>query len=161
MSGFELYGLTAGAGTLALSPMPGASGDFEGDMVPLLHWAPDHVVTLTEEAELKALRAATLGARLAAAGITWHHHPIRDFGTPDAAFLKGWPAVSAGLRAALARGGRVLVHCRGGCGRSGMVVLRLLNEMGEDPAAALIRLRAARPCAVETDEQATWAMSAV
>jgi len=57
-----------------------------------------------------------------------------------------------------AGGGKVLVHCMGGCGRSGMAVLRLMVETGEPPHSALSRLRAARPCAVETDAQFDWAV---
>jgi protein-tyrosine phosphatase len=45
----------------------------------------------------------------------------------------------------------------GGCGRSGSVALRLMVETGEAAADAFIRLRAARPCAVETDAQYRWA----
>ena len=51
----------------------------------------------------------------------------------------------------------MLVHCRGGCGRSGMAVLRLMVEAGEAPEEALARLRAVRPCAVETEAQMDWA----
>jgi protein-tyrosine phosphatase len=45
----------------------------------------------------------------------------------------------------------------GGCGRSGTAALRLMVEAGENPKAALQRLRAVRPCAVETPEQFQWA----
>ena len=61
---------------------------------------------------------------------------------------------------ALTGRGRVLIHCKGGCGRSGMVALRLMIEAGEAPDEALARLRSVRPCAVETDAQMRWAMSA-
>ena len=45
----------------------------------------------------------------------------------------------------------------GGCGRSGMAVLRLMIEAGEDAETALARLRTIRPCAIETDAQMAWA----
>lgn len=38
-----------------------------------------------------------------------------------------------------------------------MAVLRLMVEMDEAPEAALARLRAVRPCAVETVAQHDWA----
>ena len=68
-----------------------------------------------------------------------------------------WPEVSALAAGILSSGGGVLAHCYGGCGRSGMAVLRLMVEAGEDAQAALIRLRAVRPCAVETEAQLAWA----
>ena len=36
-------------------------------------------------------------------------------------------------------------------------MLRLMVEAGEEPQAALTRLRGLRPCAVETDAQYEWA----
>ncbi len=65
--------------------------------------------------------------------------------------------ISTAAHADLARGGRVLAHCYGGCGRSGMVLMRLMVEAGEDADPALERLRDARPCAVEAKEQRAWA----
>jgi hypothetical protein len=41
-----------------------------------------------------------------------------------------------------------------------MAILRLMVESGEDPPAALARLRAVRPCAVETERQHCWATRA-
>jgi len=58
----------------------------------------------------------------------------------------------------LQTGGSVLVHCKGGCGRSGMAALRLMVEAGEDPHLAFARLRDVRPCAVETEAQLAWAV---
>jgi protein-tyrosine phosphatase len=94
---------------------------------------------------------------MAAAGIGWVAFPVADYAVPPRG--ADWDAVSARLRAVLAAGGRVLVHCRGGCGRSGMAALRLMVEGGEAPAAALARLRAVRPCAVETPAQMRWALA--
>lgn len=61
------------------------------------------------------------------------------------------------LAARLARGERIALHCLGGCGRSGMIALRLMVLSGEAAGRALERLRAARPCAVETEAQRVWA----
>lgn len=144
-------------GTLALCPMPGRGGDYPGDLAKIVAWHPDLVLTLTSKLELASKGAATLAADLAAQGIAWHHLPIPDFGTPKADTAALWPGTSAEARARLAGGGRVLVHCIGGCGRSGMIALRLLTEAGEHPDAALTRLRAARPCAIETKAQHRWA----
>ena len=126
-------------------------------MAQLLAWRPDMVLTMTEQAEMQALGAGKLGERLLAAGVDWHPLPIHDFGAPGPGVQAAWPGVSAQAGAVLMRGGKVLAHCRGGCGRSGMVVLRLMVELGEDPEEALARLRGARPCAVETKAQQAWA----
>ena len=149
--------LPAGGGELALCPMPGRGGAYGADLREVLAWGPALVLTMATAGELAAKGGGDLPADLAAHGIGWRHLPVADFGLPEAAVAAAWPAVAAEARAVLVGGGRVLVHCLGGCGRSGMAVLRLLVEAGEEPRAALARLRAVRPCAVETGAQFRWA----
>jgi protein-tyrosine phosphatase len=48
------------------------------------------------------------------------------------------------------------MHCRGGLGRAGMISARLLVESGVEPTAAMERVRAARPGAIETPRQEEW-----
>ncbi|MEP2533737.1 protein phosphatase [Shimia sp.] len=151
--------IKAGGGVLGICPAPGRQGDYAGDLGIVTGWAPVLVLSMTEPQELVELGAEEFAGDLARNGIGLEALPIKDFGVPGDAVLARWPEVSKGVRAALATGGRALVHCRGGCGRSGMAVLRLMIEMGEAPEAALARLRAARPCAVETDAQKTWAFA--
>ena len=69
-----------------------------------------------------------------------------------------WVPISQTLHRILNTGGRVIVHCRGGCGRTGMAVLRLMVEAGEEGESAMNRLRVVRPCAVETSRQKDWAL---
>ena len=146
---FEVVDWSLGAGRVALSPLPSSDAEFG----KVRDWAPDVVVSLTSPDEM----GSALG-RLQAGGWDWLHTEITDFGTPDAAFERDWPEMSAKLVARMQDGGRVLVHCRGGCGRSGMVVLALMLVAGDRPTDALRRLRARRPCAVETDAQLAWGM---
>jgi ADP-ribosyl-[dinitrogen reductase] hydrolase len=55
----------------------------------------------------------------------------------------------------------LVIHCKGGLGRTGVVAARLLIELGETPNAALARVRAARPGAVETPEQEDYVLNLV
>ncbi|MEI2807482.1 protein phosphatase [Albidovulum sp.] len=156
MERFGVAELAVGGGWIGLSPMPGRAGDYAGDLAAVLSWAPGMVLTMATAAEL-ALGAAALPADLAAAGIAWRHLPVADFAAESVALREGWAGVSGEARGMLGAGGRVLVHCLGGCGRSGMAALRLMAECGEAPEAALARLRRARPCAIETEDQRRWA----
>lgn len=151
MEPFALHAIDVGGGTLALAPLP--VGD--AARAAVLSWRPDVVLSLTEAAERAALGAGDLPEQVMRAGIGWIALPVADYGVPPEGPV--WPVVSARLREVLATGGRVLIHCRGGCGRSGMAALRLMVETGEAPEAALARLRAVRPCAVETADQQAWA----
>lgn len=157
MEAFAIHALPVGDGLLALCPMPGRGGAYDADLQRLAAWSPAAVLTLTGPEELARGGAARLGADLAARGIDWLHLPILDYGVPGAAAADRWPAIEADLGSRLAAGGRVLIHCKGGCGRSGMIALRLMIALGEPAGRALSRLRALRPCAVETPEQEAWA----
>ncbi|WP_298561555.1 protein phosphatase [uncultured Aliiroseovarius sp.] len=154
---FPIAQLPAGNGTLGICPLPGRSGDYREDLETLLEWSPDMVLTMTTTREMDSFGASDLGHDLTQAGVIWHHLPIQDFGAPTAKIITSWESISPTAHRILAQGGKVLAHCKGGCGRSGMMLLRILCETGEEPVAALERLRAARPCAVETDAQKDWA----
>ncbi|TNJ47571.1 protein-tyrosine phosphatase family protein [Phaeobacter sp. B1627] len=155
-----LHALSVGEGILALSPAPGAGGDYKEDLRLIREWRPSIVITLTTRVEHVIMGVETLGSDIQGLGSRWFHLPVEDFQIPDEETEAQWSQVSLLARQALSGGGRVLVHCRGGCGRSGMATLRLMIEAGEDPDAALIRLRQVRSCAVETDEQMDWACRA-
>lgn len=149
--------LAVGGGVLGIGPMPGRGGAYARDLARVLAWGPGLVLTMTTVEELAAFGAEGLAADLAEAGVGWLHLPIADYGAPSGQTLAAWPGAARQALALLAAGGRVWVHCMGGCGRSGTAALRLMVEAGEEPSAALARLRAVRPCAVETPEQFHWA----
>jgi len=151
MNGFSTSELALGHGLLGLCPLPVT----QADRAALVQWRPDLVLTLTETAEMADLGAAGLPDLLAAHAIDWLHLPIVDYDIP--AGSAPWGQVAGHVHRILGQGGRVMVHCRGGCGRTGMIALRLMVEQGEEAATALTRLRTARPCAVETDQQYLWA----
>ncbi|MFA3916912.1 protein-tyrosine phosphatase family protein [Ruegeria hyattellae] len=160
MSQTVIHDLPVGGGTLALSPLPGHSGDYDGDLALIADWKPGLVISMTTELEMFEAGALQFGPDIQGRASRWAHLPVTDFNAPPFAIQQAWPEVSADARHALNGGGRVLVHCRGGCGRSGMVALRLMIECGERTEAALTRLRAVRRCAVETEDQMEWAMAA-
>lgn len=159
MSDLVIYALGVAGGSLAISQMPGRSGDYAEDLDFIREWKPSLVITATTRGELADAGAETLGADIQESGARWLHLPIKDFGVPDGQFLETWSAALATSLNALRGQGRVLIHCKGGCGRSGMLALRIMIEAGEDAVEALLRLRKLRPCAVETDAQLRWAVT--
>lgn len=158
-----------GGGRLGLTLCPGKQDphamtgpwarDLAQDLAAIVAWGAGALVTLMETHELIALGVGDLGAAAGRHGLDWYHLPIRDAAVPDAAFAAAWPAASAALRGRLHAGGAVLVHCRGGLGRSGLVAAGLLIELGEAPVTALARVRRARPQAVETSAQERYVLN--
>lgn len=157
MAGFAIHALPVAKGILALSPLPGCGGHYRDDLTLLREWQPGFAISMTTLAEMVACGAGSLGADLQEMGTRWVHLPVPDFGIPDPDGDAAWHGASNNALSALKGGGRVLIHCKGGCGRSGMAVLRLMIAAGEAPVPALARLRSIRPCAVETDIQMVWA----
>ena len=154
---FDIAEAPLGNGWIGISPAPGRGGAYQADLTRILQWGADMVLTMTTSVELERLGAADFGADLDSAGVVWRHLPIPDFGAPPPEVEALWPEVSAEAHGILARGGRVLAHCYGGCGRSGMALMRLMVEAGEEAEPALARLRDVRPCAVEMPAQQAWA----
>ncbi len=160
----EIPAVAAGKGRLGMCMCPGKrqpraitgpwDRDLALDMDALAAFGADILITLMEMEELEsATPAAELKAAAEDRGMVWLHLPIPDFNAPGAAFEDGWKIHGPNVRAALGEGRNVVVHCRGGRGRSGLVAARILVEMGEDPRAAIHAVRKANPLAIETPAQ--------
>lgn len=161
MPSIALYALPVLRGILAISPLPGAGGDYVGDLAHLKDWHPSMVIALTTTAELTAVGAEKLGGDIVSLGTRWVHVSVQDYDVPDLAGNALWHEAAPMALSALRGGGRVLLHCRSGCDRSGMAALRLMISAGETSEAALARLRRVRPCAIATSAQMRWAMRVV
>lgn len=156
----------AGLGRIGVTFCPGkrqalaATGswarDLDLDVAAIADWGAAAVVTLIEAHELAALQVAGLGPAVGHQQITWWHLPIRDVSVPDTGFEQEWQLAGPQLRTLLRSGFDVLVHCKGGLGRAGMIACRLLVDAGWAPNAALAAVREVRPGAVETTEQARY-----
>lgn len=127
--------------------------DLAVDLDAVQAWGAAAVVTLMPWSELRAVHCEGIGAACEARGMQWHHLPICDVDVPDAAFEDAWCYAGLRLREHLRQGRSVLVHCRGGLGRSGLVAARLLVELGWPAARAVAAVRAQRPGAIETAAQ--------
>lgn len=154
---YEIFACSAAEGLIGLSPLPGRFGTYARDWQIIQRWPADMVLSMTTQAEMEAHGAASLAMDCAAHDILWRHLPVKDFGAPGPDVINLWPEVSAQAAGILRLGGQVLIHCHGGCGRSGMAAVRLMADLGEPPEAALQRLRDVRPCAIETTAQHAWA----
>lgn len=156
-----LIGLTICPGKKDPHAMSGPwARDLDADLEAIRDWGAIALVSLIEDQEFGLLEVPGLGLRARASGLEWHHLPIRDMSIPDWRFDAGWQVSGPRLATALKEGRRVVVHCRGGLGRSGMVAALLLIEQGVAPGDAIGRVRAARPGAIETGEQERFVLAA-
>jgi protein-tyrosine phosphatase len=157
-TGTGKIGVTFAPGKYDPSALTGSCDrDLATDLDRIADWGANLVLTLLEDHELTLLRIPNLGHEVLRRNMEWVHLPIADVSAPTADFDKEWPAQSERLRKMLHDGGNIVIHCRGGIGRAGMVAARLLVELGDAPDVAIAKVRAARhPKAVETLEQERW-----
>lgn len=156
------------AGVIGLTYCPGKKDphvkggawarDLALDVSAIHDWGAGIVATLLESHEIDLLEVQRLPQEVEARGMRWLHLPIPDGSIPDEGFEARWRENERQCHATLQRGGRVLVHCRGGLGRSGLVAARLLVESGMTPANAILAVRRVRPRAIETLEQEAYVL---
>lgn len=132
--------------------------EIEEDLDAISTWGADAVVTLMEEFELEMLGVKSLSGLLKSRGIEWFHLPIRDVDIPNMAFEEIWFESGQQIKSILSGGGKVLLHCRGGIGRTGTIAARLLVEFGFKPAHAIDLVRKTRPGTIETAAQEQYVL---
>ena len=158
--------VTPGGGRLGLTLCPGkqqddaVSGawrrDLDVDLDAIRAWGAGTLVCLVEQHELQALGVTRLPAACRERGIVFRHLPIADYHAPDAGFEDHWLYHGEHLRQALRDGARVLLHCKGGLGRTGTIAARLLVELGTTPDEAIRQVRTVRPGSIETAAQEAY-----
>ena len=127
--------------------------DLNQDLTSIMAWGATALVTLIADYELEILSVAELPQKVLALGLEWHQLPIMNRDAPYEEFEENWIINGRMLRQRLRQGERIVLHCVFGLGRSGMIAARLLVELGEQPEAAIRKVRAARPGAIETEIQ--------
>ena len=82
-----------------------------------------------------------------------HHFAIRDLTPPS---LDQAVRICRLVERAMRAGEGVAVHCRGGLGRTGTVLAAVLVWLGDGAEEAIVKVRAARPMAIQTKAQADF-----
>ena len=83
-------------------------------------------------------------------GFDCHHIPVDDFAAPEMEQIEEFVGI---VKRAKERGGKVVVHCLTGRGRTGAMLACYFVSEGMTPAEALARVRSLRPGSVETELQ--------
>ena len=114
---------------------------------------PTAIVTLMTDDELSVNKVPNLGQAVLDSGMEWFHLPIQDMAAPDESFDDIWTEMAPRILQMIKQGDNVLVHCRGGLGRSGTIAALLLIEFGLPNGLAIAQVRIARPGAIDIAEQ--------
>ena len=112
------------------------------------------VVSLVEDSEFDQLCEKKLFVRnIYNHNLKWIHMPIADLKAPDHEFKKKWITTKTLLKNDLLKGNNIVLHCKGGIGRSGTIAALILNEHGEENANAIKCVRKKRQGAIENELQ--------
>lgn len=123
---------------LAGSGLPGLLGTLDEDLAMLRREGFGLVVTLTREPGISI------------EGIEQLHFPIDDMGIPTP---RACEDVCRRIVARMEAGDAVLVHCRAGLGRTGLVAACVLVTAGDSASAALRKVRGVHGGYVQTPAQ--------
>ena len=112
------------------------------------------LVSLMESHEYHGYRIPELLERPSIGGVEILRFAIKDMGVPQEAESESFEAFVQKILRRLERGQNVVVHCRGGLGRTGMVAACVLVALGRHTAdEAMATVREARKGTVQTREQ--------
>lgn len=149
-------GLTFAPGKRGTGPLSGANWqrDLGTDLDRLSeHHEMDVLVSLMEDFEYELLGIPTLFTEALTRGISVLRLPIVDTRTPVPDDFERVVALVQKIRNSLAAGQNVVIHCRGGRGRSGTIAALVLTSYGHTADEAIAQVREAQPQAVENREQ--------
>ncbi len=142
------------AAALVLTPCPGTK---ELGLVESIQQLKDAgvkaIVTALTTEEMQSKQVEELGSLAQAQGMLWIHLPIEDDSVPDEMFALNWPSVSPQLQNLLKQGGKVVLHCMGGSGRTGLLAGHLLLDMNWELDTIISEVQALRPGAFTKPEQ--------
>jgi protein-tyrosine phosphatase len=92
--------------------------------------------------------------------IRYIHFPVNDFSVPSD--MNAFAELVEELSAAVRSGKKIIVHCRGGIGRSSLIAGALLVREGFTNAEAIALMAECRACKVpETAAQEKWLLNLV
>lgn len=147
-------------GCIGMTLCPGKQGDglyggtwardLQQDLEAICALKTGLLITLLEPHEFELLGVTALGSTCGQLGLAWQWLQVRDSDVPDAQAESLWPALSLQIRNTLAAGQQVVIHCRGGLGRTGVIAARFLIDRGATATEAIAAVRAARSGAIET-----------
>ncbi|HEX4303328.1 MAG TPA: protein-tyrosine phosphatase family protein [Rhizomicrobium sp.] len=142
-------------GRLAVAPKPRGGDWLEDEIRSWRAQAIDCVVCLLENDEIAELSLGAEAKYCAENEVAFLRFPIADRGLPDS--HREAIALVRDIANRLQTGQNVLIHCRAGIGRTGLVAAGTLISLGVAPEHALAAIGTARRVQVpDTDAQRDW-----
>lgn len=134
---------------LIFTPCPGTKEQALAESLTTLKAAGTQMLlTLMFDEEMARNNVSDLAAQCANQGITWVQLPILDDAAPGAEFEASWLTNKAQILDLMHNQGTIAVHCKGGSGRTGLVIGLILASLGWPKDKVVSAVQALRPKAL-------------
>ena len=135
---------TIGRGTLSAMAMPQANS-LEDNLNDLRQQGIDKILCLMESSESVSLGLQPQETLCKNTGLSFQRFEIKDYDVPSLSDLR--PLVTQ-LHTEITNGLHLVVHCRGGIGRTGIICSCLLIATGLNASDAMAQVTEKRGCIV-------------
>ncbi|MDI4652943.1 MULTISPECIES: dual specificity protein phosphatase family protein [Pseudoalteromonas] len=152
---FDILQLETGA--FVFTPCPGTKGvGLSQSVADLKAAGAKAIITLMYDEELIKNGAQQLAIECEQAGLSWFQLPIVDDDAPSEAFSLAFNKHLNEILAIIKSGGSVAVHCKGGSGRTGLVIGLLMHELGYAKNDIVNQVQAIRPKSLHNPVQRSY-----
>ncbi|MCZ4250211.1 dual specificity protein phosphatase family protein [Pseudoalteromonas shioyasakiensis] len=152
---FDILQLETGA--FIFTPCPGTkSVGLSQSVADLKAAGAKAIITLMYDEELVKNGAQQLAIECEQAGLSWFQLPIVDDDAPREAFSLAFKKHLNEILAIIKSGGSVAVHCKGGSGRTGLVIGLLMHELGYAKNDIVNQVQAIRPKSLHNPVQRSF-----
>jgi protein-tyrosine phosphatase len=142
---FDILTLENGA-QLIFTPCPGTKDATLVDAISTLKQAgTEMLITLMFDEELLKLSAQTLPSTCEKNDIIWLQLPILDDAAPSQPFESQWQKHKESILKVINNKGTIAVHCKGGSGRTGLVIGLILLAIGYPSSKVIKTVQNIRP----------------
>lgn len=150
---FDTLPLENGA-RLIFTPCPGTKAESLTDSLSTLKQAgTTMLLTLMFNEEMERHQVLTLATECKQQGIDWLQLPILDDAAPSKEFELQWDKQKAHILNTINNKGVIAVHCKGGSGRTGLVIGLILLALGWPAGRVINAVQAIRPKALINPKQ--------
>jgi len=137
-------------GAFIFTPCPGTKEASIAESISQLKEAGTQaIVTLMYDEELERNHAQSLAAECEKQSVKWFQLPISDEDAPNEDFLNAVKTQLASILAIVEQQGVVAVHCKGGSGRTGLVIGLLMYHLGYQKEEIITLVQYFRPKALK------------
>lgn len=153
---YDVLTLENGA-KLIFTPCPGTKTQgLEESLATLKQAGVNMLLTLMFDEEMKKNDVLSLPTECEKQGITWLQLPILDDAAPSQEFESQWNKHKVNILNVINNKGTIAVHCKGGSGRTGLVIGLILLAFGYSSEKIIEEVQNIRPKALLNPAQLNY-----